>query len=75
MADPFTTEQLEAVAFTLENLAAIRSAMVRGELTVQFADRAVTYRSAAELVKLEERIIRSLSGRPKQSLIVAGKGF
>lgn len=63
------------MAFTQSDLAAIRAAMAKGERSVQFADRSVTYRSMAELREVEQIIVRSLAGRPKQTLIVGSKGF
>lgn len=63
---PYTTADLERV----------RAAMTRGELRVQFADRAVQYRSIEELERVETRILQELNpGRPRQSFGVASKGF
>lgn len=63
-------------AFTDADLAAVRRAIAKGERSVQFADRMVTYRSIDELLKAEARMTQSLTtGRPKQSLIAARKGF
>lgn len=68
--------------YTDDDLIAIRRAISKGERSVQFADRMVTYRSAEELLKLEARIAQSITAttttttpRSKQSLIVASKGF
>lgn len=65
-----------ASEYTDADLAAIRSAIAKGERSVQFADRQVVYRSIDELLKAEQRITAALStGRAKQSLGVAGKGL
>jgi hypothetical protein len=71
---------MDGSSFTDADLAAIRSALARGERVVQYADRSVTYRSADELIALEARISQALSStssqsRPKQSFGVASKGF
>lgn len=63
------------MAFSQSDLDAIRSAIARGELSVSFADRTVTYRSIAELLQAEARIVAALQTRPKQTYIVAGRGF
>lgn len=64
------------MAYTSEDLAAIRAAIARGERVVQFADRSITYRSMEELIKAEDRIAAALrTSRSKQSLGVATKGF
>lgn len=62
--------------FTPEQLAAIRTAIARGERVVQFADRSVTYRSMEELLAAEARIEEALrTARPRQFLGVSRKGF
>jgi len=67
--------------FSDVDLAAIRSAIARGELIVEFADRKVTYRSIDDLLKAEARIIQALTdtgilpARAKQSFGVSSKGF
>lgn len=69
---------MAASDYTEADLIAIRRAIAKGERSVQFADRMVTYRSMDELLKAEARIANSLvnlTGRSKQSVIVAGKGF
>lgn len=48
------------MAYTEADLTAVRTALLRGERTVQFADRSVTYRSVEELQKVEDRILREL---------------
>lgn len=64
------------MAYTSADLDAIRSAIARGERTVSFADRSVTYRSMEELLAAEKRIENALrTSRSKQSLGVASKGF
>jgi len=67
------------VAYTEADLTAVRAAIAKGERSVQFADRSVTYRSMDELFQAEERIAGALatatSTRPKQSFAVASKGF
>ena len=62
-------------SYTQAQLDAIRAAIARGERTVQFSDRAVTYRSMEELLAAEQRIASDLASRPKQSLGYAVKGF
>ena len=54
-----------------------RSAIAKGERSVQFADRSVTYRSIDELMQAEARIANALASgsRAKQSLGVSSKGF
>jgi hypothetical protein len=68
--------------YTEADLAVIRRAMSRGERTIQFTDRSVTYRSAEELIALEARIVRALAAsstpatsRRKQTRVVSSKGF
>ena len=63
------------MAFTAEDLERIRGAIATGELRVSYADRTVEYRSIDELLKAEQRILRSLNGRPKQHRGVTDKGF
>lgn len=63
-------------AFTQNDLAAVRAALLKGERTVQFADRSVTYRSVDEILQVEQRILSELtSNRHKQFIGVAGKGL
>lgn len=63
--------------YTEADLIAIRRAIAKGERSVQFADRMVTYRSIEELLQAESRITQTLrtTNRPKQSLTVTRKGF
>ncbi|MHC4335513.1 MAG: phage head-tail joining protein [Planctomycetota bacterium] len=64
------------MAFTQVDLDAVRAAIAKGERSVQFADRSVTYRSMDELLRAEERIASALTTeRPKQTFGVASKGF
>ena len=63
-------------AYTVADLAAIRSALTRGELEVEFADRRVRYRSIAELIRAEAEITKHLaSPRPKPRQAYSAKGF
>ena len=63
--------------YTQADLDSIRSAIAKGERSVQFADRMVTYRSLTELLEAEARISAalSISTRPRQTFIVATKGL
>lgn len=64
------------MAFSQTDLDAIRAAIAKGEKTVQFADRSVTYRSMDELFQAEARIAQALrTPRAKQTLAVSSKGF
>jgi hypothetical protein len=40
------------MAYTLEQYEALKAALAGGELQVRYADRAVTYRSAAEMMRI-----------------------
>lgn len=67
-----TAEQLEA------NIDAIDLAIARGEQSVQFSDRAVSYRSVAQLLDARAHfvsLLAALNGRSKQTLVYATKGF
>jgi hypothetical protein len=74
---------MAASDYTDADLTAVRRAIAKGERSVQFADRAVTYRSMEELLAAEARISGSLEAaasttltrRPKQTLLVSTKGF
>lgn len=62
------------------NITALESALARGERTVQFSDRSVTYASATELKERIDYFVGLLrqvqGGRSKQSFgYAAGKGF
>jgi hypothetical protein len=64
------------VSFTQSDLDAVRAAIAKGERSVQFSDRAVTYRSIEELLQAEARIADALkTKRPRQWLGVGSKGF
>jgi hypothetical protein len=73
----YTQEQLESKIIALE------TAMSRGELTVEYSDRRVTYVNTEELkerIWYFTKLLNELTGtagtpRPKQSFAVAGKGF
>lgn len=59
-------------------LAAIETALGRGESMVVFADRTVMYRTVDQLMAARAfwaGQVASLSGRPKQSVGFATKGF
>ena len=67
------------MAFTSSDLAAIESAIASGELSVQYADRRVTYRSVDELLKARELIAKALNDaddkrRPRQFRLNVSKG-
>jgi hypothetical protein len=70
------------VAFTTTDLAAVNSALAKGEQTVHFADRSVTYRSVSELLQVRDLILAELPAssvstttRTKRVFLVASKGF
>lgn len=67
------------MAYTQAQLDAIRAAIAKGERTVMYGDRSVTYRSMDELLAAEARIARALTEaagtRSKQTLLVSAKGF
>jgi hypothetical protein len=64
------------MAFTSTDLERVQSAIAKGELTVEYADRKVTYRSIDELLKAEARIAQAIATpRAKQSLGRSCKGF
>lgn len=70
----YTQAELEA------KVAAIETAMARGELRVDFADRSVTYRSTAELITASDYFKRLLTQivtptRSRQTVAVASRGF
>ncbi|KVP24434.1 hypothetical protein WJ86_14495 [Burkholderia multivorans] len=66
------------MAYTKQDLERIQSAIAKGELEVQYADRRVRYRSIAELREARTEIIRDLSGASGRSTMFrlrhAGKG-
>jgi hypothetical protein len=67
------------MAYTEADLTAVRTARKRGVRTVQYADRAVTYSSDAELRQLEQDILTELHQttrvRRKQLYGVSSKGL
>lgn len=65
------------MAYSQADLSAIQSAIARGELSVEFADRKVVYRSIEELLKAEEHIATAIATTPrsKQSFGSSRKGF
>lgn len=68
------------MAYTTADLAAVRTALLRGEKSVTFADRSVTYRTVDEIMKVEAAIIAELAAastdtRPRQFFGVATNGF
>ena len=66
------------MAYTKQDLERIQSAIAKGELEVQYADRRVKYRSIGELREARTEIIRDLNGAAGRSSIVrirhGGKG-
>ena len=66
------------MAYTMADLQRIQSAIAKGELEVQDADRKVRYRSIAELRDAQTEIIRALDGATGRSRLIrlrhAGKG-
>lgn len=68
----YTEAQLQEQITTLE------TALARGERSVTFADRSVTYRSTQELrdaLSYFSGLLNQLQSRSRQSLGVASKGF
>ncbi len=57
------------MAWTEEQLSRLREAMASGELSVQYEDKRVTYRSLAEMAQIEERMARELEGGGTGSLV------
>ncbi|PRH36114.1 phage head-tail joining protein [Burkholderia gladioli] len=66
------------MAYTRHDLERVQSAIAKGELEVQYADRRVRYRSISELRDAQTEIVRALdgaAGRPRMfRLRHAGKG-
>jgi len=57
---------------------ALELALTRNERSVQFADRAVTYRSFEEIrsqISYFQTQLNALNGRPKQSVAVGSTGW
>lgn len=68
------------MAYTEADLTAVRTAIAKGERSVAFADRSVTYRDMSELLLAEARISQALASVPaarrkKQMFGVTSKGF
>jgi hypothetical protein len=63
------------MAFSSTDLDAMRTAIARGEKTVTFADRSVTYRSMTEMIEALRLMEGELATRSKQSLGASSKGF
>lgn len=66
------------MAFTQTDLDAVNTALLRGEKSVQFADRSVTYRSVDEILKVKEQITSELgrtNRRRRQFLGYSSKGL
>jgi len=67
--------------FSESDLAAVQGAIARGERTVEFNDRRVTYRTIDELLAAESHIKSELTGasggrtRSKQTMLVGDKGL
>ena len=62
-------------SFTQADLDAVRRAIAKGEKSVQYADRSVTYRSMDELLQAERVIAADVESRPRQTLGYATKGL
>ncbi|MFM0647248.1 hypothetical protein PQR14_23235 [Paraburkholderia bryophila] len=66
------------MAYTRADLDRIQSAIAKGELEVQYADRKVRYRSIAELREAQTEIVRALNQATPRSRVVrlrhGGKG-
>jgi hypothetical protein len=64
------------MAFTAVDLAAIDAVIAKGELSVQFADRTVTYRSIDQLLKARAVIAAQVDAatRPGFRLAATSKG-
>ncbi len=70
----YTQQELQTIIARLE------TALGRGELTVEFGDRRVTYQSAEEIrsrITYFTGLLNTVTGttRPKQAFAVASKGF
>jgi len=66
------------LAYTQTDLDAIDTALLRGEKSVQFADRSVSYRDIAEIIEVRNIITAELgrtANRRRQFLGVSSKGF
>ena len=63
------------MAWTQADVDRIKAAIARGEKTVQFADRSVTYRSLDEMFKTLQAIEAELGEAPKRRTVVVDGGF
>lgn len=63
------------MSYTQSDLDNIGRAIARGEKTVQFADRSVTYRSMDELLQARALIAAELEGTPRTRVASGSKGF
>lgn len=52
------------MAYTQEQLDTLEAAIAGGELTVKYADRAVTYRSLDEMLRIRDALRRDLGLTP-----------
>lgn len=59
---------LESMALTSTDLDAINAAIASGELSVQFRDRSVTYRSMDDLVKAKRAIQQEIASTSTTAL-------
>lgn len=66
------------MAWTSDDLDAIKTALAKGERTVTFADRSITYRSVDELLRVKAEIeaeLAAAASRPRQFLGYSTKGL
>lgn len=63
------------MAFTASDLERLETAIKAGVRTVQFQDRMVVYNSLDEMLRARAVIASEIAARPKQTLVVATKGF
>jgi hypothetical protein len=66
------------MAWTTTDLDAVKAALAKGEQTVQFADRSVTYRSVDDLLRVKQEIEAELAAadsRPRQFHAYTRKGL
>lgn len=62
------------MAYTSDDLARVQRAIAQGATTVRYADRAVEFRSMAELVKLEAYITRQLASKGRKDVVQVHNG-
>lgn len=58
------------MAWTEADAQRLRDAIARGEMSVTFADRTVSYRSVGELIKALDVVERALATTPRQTVVV-----